>query len=136
MSKQLMLGFCLVLAGCGPKPDFRPFDGYASGETAIYGYVTDLYSCPLADAQVTVPNSDLAAVTNSQGQYGIRLGTMAAYDLNVERSGFEVSTANVEVGPVPLRQDFPLVPTCPGGQCPAYRPPCQAGTGQVATPPN
>ena len=54
MSKQMTLALCLVVAGCGPKPDFVPFDSYGAGEAAIYGYVTDLYSCPLAEAVPTV----------------------------------------------------------------------------------
>ena len=73
MSKQMTLALCLVVAGCGPKPDFVPFDSYGAGEAAIYGYVTDLYSCPLADAQVLVLNSELGEMTNAQGQYRIRL---------------------------------------------------------------
>ena len=133
MSKQMMLAFCLVVAGCGPKPDFIPFDGYATGETAIYGYVTDLYSCGLADATVLVSNSDLATVSNSQGQYRIRLNASTSYGVTVARSGFDPATFEVEIIREPLRRDFPLVPTCPNGRCPAYRPPCQSGIGQLAT---
>jgi hypothetical protein len=136
MSKQVALAFCLVVAGCGPKPDFEAFDVYASGEAAIYGYVTDLYSCPLADAQVLVSNSDLGAMTNAQGQYRIRLRASTSYDLTVERSGFDLATDGVEVGSAPLRHDFPLVPACQDGRCPSYRPPCQYGVGQVSVPPH
>ena len=136
MSKQMTLAFCLVVAGCGPKPDFEPFDFYAAGETAIYGYVTDLYSCGLADAQILVPNSDLGALTNSRGQYRLRLLASTSYDLTVEKSGFNLASVRVDVGAEPVRHDFPLVPECTDGRCPTYRPPCQAGTGMLAVPPN
>ena len=32
MSKQITLSLCLIVAGCGTKPDFVAFDGYAAGE--------------------------------------------------------------------------------------------------------
>ena len=136
MSNQVTLALCLVVAGCGTKPDFVPFYSYGKGEAAIYGYVTDLYSCPLAGAQVLVLNSELGEMTNAQGQYRIRLNAVASYEVTVERSGFDLATVRVEVGMTPLRHDFPLVPECKDGRCPAYRPPCQYGTGQLSVPPN
>ena len=135
MSKQMTIALCLVVAGCGPKPDFVPFDLYAAGEAAIYGYVTDLYSCPLADAQVLVKDSELGAITNAQGQYRIRLSAVASYDVTAERSGFDLATVRVDVGGEPIRHDFPLVPECRDGRCQAYRPPCQSGVGQIGGTP-
>jgi hypothetical protein len=136
MSKQMAISLFLVMAGCGTKPDFEPFDVYAAGEAAIYGYVTDLYSCPLAEAQVLVLNSELGETTNAQGQYRIRLNASASYDVAVERSGFDLATVSLDIGVRPLRHDFPLVPKCEDGRCPAYTPPCQSGIGQVGVPPH
>jgi len=125
MSKQITLSLCLIVAGCGTKPDFVAFDGYAAGEAAIYGYVTDLYSCPLSDAEVLVSDSELGTMTNDRGQYRLRLNALTSYDLTAEKSGFDLATVRVVIGVAPLRHDFPLVPECKNGRCPAYRPPCQ-----------
>ena len=126
MSKKMTLALCLVVAGCGPKPDFVPFNVYATGETAVYGYVTDLYSCGLGDAQVLVENSDLHTPTNSRGQYRLRLTSFTSYDFTVEKSGFTSASVRVEVGEDPLRHDVQLLSECKDGDCPAYKPPCQA----------
>ena len=126
MSKKVTLALCLVVAGCGPKPDFVPFTVYATGETAVYGYVTDLYSCGLEDAHVVVENSDLRALTNSRGQYRLRLPASTSHGFTVEKSGFNSVSVRVEVGANPLRHDVQLLSECKDGDCPAYKPPCQA----------
>ena len=121
-----MLACCLVVAGCGPRPDFEPFDVYAAGETAVYGYVTDLYSCGLEAAEVLVRNADLGSVTNDRGQYRLRLMALSTYGLTVEKEGFAVDSVTVQVGGSPLRHDFSLVPyaPCEDEPCPPYQPPC------------
>ena len=128
MLKQTMLACWLVVSGCGPKPDFEPFDVYAAGETAVYGYVTDLYSFGLEAAELSVRNSDLGSVTNNRGQYRLRLMALNTYVVTVEKDGFAVDSATVQVGPLPLRHDFSLVTyaPCEDEPCPPYRLPCPA----------
>jgi len=120
-----MLALCLVATGCGPKPNFIAFETYAAGESAIFGYVTDLYTCGLSEATVSV--SGQTTVTNDAGQYRMRVRSGEAYQVTVVRAGFSADTLAVDVGTNPQRIDLPLVPDqyCPNGQCRPYRPPCR-----------
>ena len=117
---------CLIAAACGPRPNFVPFETYASGESAIYGYVTDLYSCGLEGAAVRIQGSD-GSLTNGSGQYRIRVMSGESYALTASIAGFTVDSISLDVGSEPLRHDFSLVPApdCPDGNCRAYRPPCR-----------
>ncbi|MDE2774101.1 MAG: carboxypeptidase-like regulatory domain-containing protein [Gemmatimonadota bacterium] len=127
--KVAALAICLLAAGCGPRPNFVPFDTYSAGQTAIYGYVTDLYSCGLAGAVVRIEGEAEPAVTNNSGRYRLRVRTGESYALTVGNNGFAGDSITLEVGVEPLRYDFLLVPEpdCPDGNCRPYRPPCRAG---------
>ena len=120
-----MLVLCLVATGCGPKPNFIAFETYAAGESAIFGYVTDLYVCGLSEA--TVSASGQTTLTNDAGQYRMRVRSGESYELTVAREGFTADTVAVDVGTNPQRIDLALVPDqqCPNGQCRAYRPLCR-----------
>ena len=120
-----MLALCLVATGCGPKPNFVAYDTYATGESAIFGYVTDLYTCGLADAIVSISGD--TTVTNEAGQYRMRVRSGTSYAVSARREGFSADTVQVDVGSNPQRIDLSLVPAaeCPNGQCRAYRPPCR-----------
>ena len=126
--KFAALAICLLAAGCGPRPNFAPFDTYAAGQTAIYGYVTDLYSCGLEGAAVRIQGEAEPAVTNNSGQYRMLVRTGESYVLTAGTTGFAVDSMTLEVGVQPLRHDFSLVPEpdCPNGNCRPYRPPCRA----------
>ena len=120
-----MLAFGVVATGCGPKPNFTAFDAYAVGESAIFGYVTDLYTCGLGEATVAI--GDDTTVTNAAGQYRMRVRSGASYPVTAIRTGFASTTIQVDVGSNPQRIDLALVPApvCADGQCRAYRPPCR-----------
>jgi hypothetical protein len=121
----VMLALGLVATGCGPKPNFTAFETYAAGESAIFGYVTDLYTCGLAEAVVAISGD--TTVTNQAGQYRMRVPSGASYQVTARREGFSADTLQVDVGSNPQRIDLALVPAaeCPDGQCRAYRPPCR-----------
>jgi hypothetical protein len=120
-----MLALCLVATGCGPKPNFTAFETYAAGESAIFGYVTDLYTCGLANAVVAIASD--TTVTNAAGQYRMRVRSGTSYQVTARREGFTANTIQVDVGSNPQRIDLSLVPNaeCPDGVCRAYRPPCR-----------
>ena len=120
-----LLALCLVAAGCGPKPNFSAFETYAAGESAIFGYVTDLYTCGLADVQVAISGD--TTTTNSQGQYRMRVRSGQSYAVTARRVGFTANTVEVVVGTDPQRIDLALVPNpdCPDGECRPYRPLCR-----------
>jgi hypothetical protein len=120
-----MLALCLVATGCGPKPNFTAFDTYAAGESAIFGYVTDLYTCGLSEANVVIAGENIA--TNDQGQYRMRVRSGQSYQVTAAKEGFATDTVQVDVGTNPQRIDIALVPNpdCPDGRCRAYRPMCR-----------
>jgi hypothetical protein len=118
---------CLAVAACGPRPNFSPYETYANGESAIYGYVSDLYACGLSEASVRLEGSSDTSATNASGQYRFRVRAGERYSLTASSTGFSVDTVTLFVGSDPLRHDFSLVPVpdCPDGNCRAYRPPCR-----------
>ncbi len=120
------LALCTIVVACGPRPSFSPFETYAAGESAIYGYVTDLYSCGLESATVTLTGTSDNSVTNTSGQYRLRVRSGESYTIKAERARFGIHSVSLDVGSEPLRHDFSLAPLpCPDGQCQAYRPPCR-----------
>jgi hypothetical protein len=121
----VLLTLCLVATGCGPKPNFTAFETYAAGESAIFGYVTDLYTCGLSEATVLVSGDSTAA--NPAGQYRMRVRSGQSYQVTAMKEGFSADTILVDVGTNPQRIDIALVPDpdCPDGNCRAYRPPCR-----------
>jgi len=123
--KAAMLSLCLVAAACGPKPSFTAYETYAAGESAIFGYVTDLYTCGLADVSVRIAGD--STVTNDQGQYRMRVRSGQSYAVTAQKEGFTPNTIQVDVGTNPQRIDVSLVPApdCPDGTCRPYRPMCR-----------
>ena len=93
--------------------------------SAIFGYVTDLYTCGLPDATVAISGD--TTVTNPQGQYRMRVRSGASYQVTAAKTGFNTDTMQVDVGTNPQRIDLALVPDpdCPDGQCRPYRPLCR-----------
>lgn len=125
-ASAVMLLLCLAAAACGPRPSFRPFDTYGPGESAVYGYVTDLYSCGLENAQVTLSGSADTSTTNTSGQYRLRVRSGERYTVVAQAPEFGVDSATLDVGSDPLRRDFSLAPLpCPEEECRPYRPPCR-----------
>ena len=120
-----MLALCLIATGCGPKPNFVAFDTYAAGESAIFGYVTDLYTCGLPEATVLISGDSTA--TNPAGQYRMRVRSGQPYQVTAMKPGFAADTIVVDVGSNPQRIDIALVPVpeCPDGRCRPYRPMCR-----------
>jgi hypothetical protein len=120
-----MLALCLVATGCGPKPNFVAFETYAAGESAIFGYVTDLYVCGLPAATVIIAGD--SAATNESGQYRLRVRSGQSYQVTAMKEGFSADTIQVDVGTNPQRIDIPLVPNpvCTDGNCRPYRPMCR-----------
>jgi hypothetical protein len=125
LRKTTLLTLCLGAIGCGPKPDFIAFETYATGESAIFGYVTDLYTCGLTQARVMI-GADTTS-TNQAGQYRMRVRSGGSYQVTATRDGFGSNSVAVDVGTNPQRIDIALVPqpNCPDGNCRAYRPPCR-----------
>ena len=73
-----------------------------------------------------VSGSELSSESDQSGRYRMRIRSSTTYVLRVELSGFASTSALIEVGAEPTRQDFELVPSrdCGDEPCPAYRPPC------------
>ena len=121
-----MLVLALALAACGPRPGFDPYEFYGAGESAIYGYVTDLYSCGLDGAEVTLAGSADTSRTNTSGQYRFRVRSGERYTVHARAEGFGLDSITVDVGSEPIRRDFSIAPLpCTGDNCRPYKPPCR-----------